>query len=83
MSELRKNLGEVKREMRERNKLLRRIERCIDEAVLNDWEEDFLDSIYDQVDSGAYAEGGGVLSEAQLAKLAEIEDIVEGGRNDG
>jgi len=83
VSNLRKNLGEVKREMRERKALLSRIERCLDEAVLNDWEEEFLESIHDQVDSGAYAESGGVLSESQLAKLAEIEDIVEGGREDG
>lgn len=83
MSELRKNLGEVKQELKERKKLLSRIEECLDEAVLTDWEEDFLESIYDQVDSGAYADSGELLSESQLAKLVEIEDIVEGGREDG
>lgn len=83
MSELRKNLGEVKQELKERKKLLSRIEECLDEAVLTDWEEDFLESIYDQVDSWAYADSGELLSESQLAKLVEIEDIVEGGREDG
>ena len=71
--------------MKARKELLRRIEACLDldEPVLNDWEEEFLESIHDQVDSGAYAESGDPLSETQLAKLAEIEDIVEGGREDG
>ena len=80
MSELRKNIGEVKKELRERRELLKRIDRCLESDELNDWEEEFLDDIHDRVDSNTYSEDGGILSKAQLNKLSEIEDIVEGGR---
>lgn len=58
-----------------RRALLDRIAESQESGETNDWEDEFLDSIYDQVERGYD------LSDRQMEKLEEIEDEIAFGRD--
>lgn len=60
--------------VKKNEKLIARIQSCMDSPETNDWEEDFLQSIYNQVMDGK------TLTDAQMDKFDQVEDIAINGR---
>lgn len=71
------NINDRMEEIEEKEELLKRIQHCQENShELNGWEDDFLDSIEEQVEKGRK------LSFKQMEKLEQIEYVVTEGRDD-